>query len=158
MVKRRVTGRVVLAIVGFFLLIQLVPYGRSHANPPVTRAIKWNSPRTARLFAQACQDCHSNLSSWRWYDSIAPASWLVQHDIDDGRQRLNVSEWNRGQPDVSEVVQAITSGSMPPIQYKLVHSGGRLSDAQRRQLARGIELTYKRDRPPIRPGGGEQGD
>ena len=141
--------------IALLALIQLVPYGRSHANPPVTHAVKWDSPRTAKLFSQACQDCHSNLTSWRWYDSIAPASWLVQHDIEDGRQRFNVSEWNRGQPEVGEVVRAITSGSMPPIQYKVVHSGGRLSQAERRLLAHGIAATYKKDPPPVRRDRGE---
>ena len=149
MVKRRVRGRLLLGAIALFALIQLIPYGHTHGNPPVARAVKWDSPQTAKLFSQACQDCHSNLSDWRWYDSIAPGSWLVQHDIEDGRQRLNVSEWNRGQPDVREVVNAITSGQMPPFQYKLVHAGGRLSDVQRRLLARGIEATYKKDPPPI---------
>jgi mono/diheme cytochrome c family protein len=139
---------VVLGVVALALLIQLVPYGRSHGNPPVTRAVRWDSPRTAALFKQACQDCHSNLSSWRWYDQIAPASWLVEHDIQDGRQRLNVSEWNRGQPDVAEVMRAITGGSMPPLQYKLVHAEGRLSKKQRQALAAGIAATYKKDPPP----------
>jgi mono/diheme cytochrome c family protein len=149
--KRHLAVRLVLGLVAVLVLIQVVPYGRSHANPSVKRAVKWDSPRTAKLFAQACQDCHSNLTDWRWYDSIAPASWLVQHDIEDGRRRLNVSDWQRGQPDVGEVIHAITSGSMPPLQYKLVHAGGRLSQAQRRELARGIRATFRKDPPPIRP-------
>ena len=154
MLERHAALRIALGAVALLALIQLVPYGRSHANPPVTRSVKWDSPRTAKLFAQACQDCHSNLTDWRWYDSVAPASWLVQHDIDDGRGRMNVSEWNRGQPDIGEVIQSITSGSMPPLQYKLIHSGGRLSQAQRRELARGMSATYKKDPPRLERGQG----
>lgn len=154
MTKRKVSGRIVMGVVALFALIQLIPYGRSHANPPVTKAVRWNSPRTAKLFAQACQDCHSNLSNWRWYDNIAPGSWLVENDIQGGRHNLNVSEWDKPQPDVSEVVQAIESGGMPPIQYKLVHPGGRLSQTQRKQLAEGFVATYKKDPPRIRAGRG----
>ena len=148
--SRRHVARGALGLVVLLLLIQLVPYGRSHANPPVTRAVRWDSPRTKELFAQACQDCHSNLSSWRWYDDIAPASWLVEHDIEDGRRRLNVSEWNRGQPDLGEVLHAINGGGMPPIQYKVVHAGGRLSSAERAALAKGMAATYRKDPPRVR--------
>src|SRR5437588_12926711 len=69
MTRRKVRKRGLLGLVALFLLIQLVPYGHSHANPPVTKAVRWSSPATGKLFAQACQDCHSNLSSWRWYDN-----------------------------------------------------------------------------------------
>lgn len=147
MPKRKLLGRVVAGVIALLLLIQLVPYGHSRANPPVTRAIKWDSAGTARLFAGACQDCHSNLSSWRWYDKIAPASWLVQNDIVGGRNNLNVSQWDRRQPDVAEVVRTIRSGGMPPLQYKIAHVRGRLSQAERDALARGFEATYRADPP-----------
>ena len=151
--------RLVLIGVALLLVAQLIPYGRSHANPPIGRTVRWDSPRTKALFNQACQDCHSNLTDWRWYDKIAPASWLVQHDVEDGRGRLNVSEWKRsqGQPDIREVERVILSGSMPPIQYTVVHSGGKLSDVQKRELARGLAATYKKDPPKAVQAGGEDG-
>lgn len=147
MSKRKLLARVAIGLAALLVLIQFVPYGHSRANPPVTRAVRWNSPETAKLFAGACQDCHSNLSDWRWYDKIAPGSWLVQNDIQGGRERLNVSSWNQPQPDVAEVVRQIRSGSMPPLQYKIAHAGGRLSQSQRDALARGFEATYKSDPP-----------
>jgi mono/diheme cytochrome c family protein len=144
---------VAIGVLVLLVLIQFVPYGHSWSNPPVTQAVKWDSPETARLFAAACQDCHSNLSNWRVYDKVAPASWLVQNDIDGGRRRLNVSTWDKGQPDVQRVVEAIQSGSMPPLQYKIIHPAGRLSTQQRNALARGFEATYRKDPPPLRRGG-----
>src|SRR5690349_12349765 len=150
--------RIVVLGVPLLVLIQLVPYGRSHANPSVTRAARWDSQRTKELFAAACQDCHSNLTNWRWYDSIAPGSWLVQHDVEDGRKRLNVSEWNQPQPNLQEVERVILGGGMPPIQYKLIHPGGRLSQAQRRELARGMAATYRKDAPSIRADGRDGSD
>jgi mono/diheme cytochrome c family protein len=153
MTKRHVTVPIQIGLVALLVLIQFVPYGHSRANPPVTRAVKWDSPETAKLFAGACQDCHSNLTDWRWYDKIAPASWLVQNDIDGGRNHLNVSEWNKAQPDIGQIVRVIRGGGMPPLQYKIMHSGGRLSTQQRNALARGFERTYRKDPPPIRRGG-----
>src|SRR3954465_3308960 len=146
MSKRSLFGRALVAVVVLFALIQFVPYGRSHANR-ATRPVKWDTPKTAQLFRGACQDCHSNLTDWRWYDKVAPGSWLLQHRIAGGRATLNASSWNQHQADVSEVVEKIKSGEMPPLQYKLIHPAGRLSSSQRNALARGMEATYKKDPP-----------
>jgi mono/diheme cytochrome c family protein len=147
MTKRRSAARIALGVVALFVLIQFIPYGHSHANPRVTRAVKWDSPRTQQLFQGACQDCHSNLSHWRWYDKFAPGSWLVQNDIQGGRDNLNFSEWDKPQPDVGEVIAAIESGSMPPIQYKVAHAAARLSKTERARLEAGIRATYSADPP-----------
>ena len=60
-----------------FVLIQFVPYGRDHDNPPVTAEPDWGSPATLRLVRAACYDCHSNETEWPWYSNIARMSWLV---------------------------------------------------------------------------------
>ena len=41
--------RVLLFLGILFVLMQAVPYGRAHDNPPVTREPAWDSPRTAEL-------------------------------------------------------------------------------------------------------------
>jgi mono/diheme cytochrome c family protein len=153
MTKGRLATRVSLGALALLLLIQLVPYGRSHTNPPVTRAPHWNSAATERLVAGGCNDCHSNLTNWRWYSNVAPASWLVQRDVDGGRHHLNFSEWNKPQPSVDEVVRAIRDGGMPPVQYKIVHADARLSQSQRDALVRGVQATYRADPPPTRSHG-----
>ncbi len=51
---------VLLAGVVLFGLIQLVPYGRDHTDPPVVQEPKWDSPQTRQLAVRACFDCHSN--------------------------------------------------------------------------------------------------
>src|SRR5207244_12793447 len=50
----------VLALVGLFAVIQLLPYGRDHTNPPVTQEASWPTPRARRLAVDACYDCDSN--------------------------------------------------------------------------------------------------
>lgn len=145
--------RALVAGVVVFGLIQLVPYGRDHANPPVTREVKWDSPRTRALAAGACFDCHSNLTTWPWYSNVAPVSWLVYADVVGGRGALNFSEWDRPQDaDAQDVVEAVRSGSMPPFQYKPTHPAGRLSAAERDQLVAGLTKTLAAD-PPIAGGG-----
>ena len=87
--------RIALSLIGLLLLafvaIQLVPYGRDHDNPAVIAEPNWDSPQTRDLFMTACGDCHSYETEWPWYSNIAPVSWLVQHDVEEGREKLNFS-------------------------------------------------------------------
>jgi mono/diheme cytochrome c family protein len=140
--------RLVLAVLfAVFLVIQLVPYGRDHTNPPVTSAAQFDSAGTEQLVNQACGACHSNLTNWPIESNVAPFSWLIQHDVEGGREHLNFSEWDRGQPSIDELVQVINGGEMPPLQYKLLHSSARLSDAQKADLIAGLRKTYAADPP-----------
>jgi mono/diheme cytochrome c family protein len=140
-------GTVVLIAVGLFALIQLVPYGRAHDNPMPTASPRWDSPRTEKLFQGACGDCHSFRTTWPWYSQIAPSSWLVQNDVDGGREVFNVSEWDQPQPDVGEVVEQIDSGEMPPLQFKAIHGEARLSASEKDELIRGVQRTWANDPP-----------
>lgn len=142
-----------LAVVGLFLLIQLVPYGRDHNNPPVTRAAQWGDPQAEQLATQSCYDCHSNLTEWRWYSNIAPASWLVQSDVDEGRDSFNFSEWDKGAPELGEMSEQVSSGSMPPWKYTLPHPSASLSSSEKQTLIRGLESLYRTDPPPVIRGG-----
>ena len=118
-------GGVVLALA--FVAIQLVPYGRDHVNPPIGAEPTWDSPDTRALAKQACFDCHSNETEWPVYASIAPASWLVQHDVDEGRAVLNFSEWQRPQEEATKATEELLEGEMPPAAYLLMHAQARHS-------------------------------
>src|SRR4051794_1546658 len=146
-------GTIFVGLLAALLLLQLVPYGRSHANPRPSRPARFATAKDQQLFATACGDCHSDETRWPWYSNVAPMSWLVQHDVEDGRGEFNVSEWDRSQPDVGEVVEQVQSGGLPPWQYKLIHGDARLSKAQRTALAGALQRLYQRD-PPAAVGGG----
>lgn len=131
-------------LVGGFLLIQLVPYGRNHTNPPVLSEPNWDSPETRTLAATACFDCHSNETKWnRWYTQIAPASWLVQRDVEEGRQIVNFSEWDQnGKPrELGEIIESVQEGQMPPQQYLILHPEAKLTPDQVNQLVTGFRAT-----------------
>jgi mono/diheme cytochrome c family protein len=136
---------VVVVLVVCPLLLQLVPYGHSHTNPPVVSEPKWDSPQTRALAVRACFDCHSNETKWPWYTNIAPVSWLIQRDVDDGRRRLNFSDWGaptRGEArNPSEMGRAIQRGSMPPWFYLPPHPEAQLTQAEKDQLIQGLQTT-----------------
>jgi hypothetical protein len=152
-------GGLILLIIVFFVLIQLVPFGRTHVNPPVVQEPKWDSPQTRALAVRACFDCHSNETAYPWYSNVAPVSWLVQRDINEGRQRLNFSDINgtqrtRGGEDregggegfgggrrENEIGRVIQNGSMPPWYYIIQHPSASLSDQEKQQLIQGLQAT-----------------
>lgn len=139
--------QVALALVGLFILIQLVPYGRNHNNPPVVQEPAWDSPQTRELARRACFDCHSNETVWPWYSHVAPASWLIQHDVEEGRRKLNFSEWNRRQEELDEITEVIQKGEMPPIYYVLLHPEANLSQQEKEALIGGLRTTIRQSPP-----------
>lgn len=119
--KRWSFGRIVLVLVILVVVMQLVPYGRNHTNPPVVSEPNWDSPDTRALYKQYCFDCHSNETVWPWYSQIAPASWLVQRDVNEGRQKLNFSDLTFAGRKWAEVAEVLQEGEMPPPQYTIIH-------------------------------------
>ena len=129
-----------------FLLIQLVPYRVD--NPAVIREPSWDAPETRALAVAACFDCHSNESDPLWFERIAPVSWLITKDVEDGREELNFSEWGTaGQGDKSdEAAEVVREGEMPPGKYTWLglHGDARLSRDERARLADGLARTIAR--------------
>ena len=118
--------------------VQAVPYGRDHTNPPVRKEPIWDSPQTRELAVRACFDCHSNQTVWPWYSNVAPLSWLIQRDVDQGRRKTNLSEWDRPQKEADESAKTVRKGKMPPWYYPWA----RFSPTERQALIRGLEMTF----------------
>jgi mono/diheme cytochrome c family protein len=131
-----------LAALATLVLIQLVPYGRDHSNPPVANEPPWDSPETRRLFLATCGDCHSHETRWPWYSSIAPASWLMQYDVEEGRSELNVSRWGEGKQEGDEAAGMVREGEMPPWFYLPLHPEARLAPDQEQRLIAGLVATF----------------
>lgn len=124
------------------IVIQVVPYGRRHSNPPVVAEPSWD-PDTRALAERACFDCHSNQTRWPWYSDLAPVSWFVQHHVEEGREELNFSEWTRGGA-TDELAEVVREGEMPPRSYTLMHPSARLSAAEQAKLAHGLDALARR--------------
>lgn len=143
---RRITLIVVGVIVVVFVLFQIIPWGNivpafARTNPPVERQIQWDSPQTEQLMRTACFDCHSNETAWPWYTQIAPVSWLMAKDVNEGRKEFNLSA-TRTELEGDEMIEQIERGAMPPRLYTLMHPDANLSDQQKADLIAGIRATF----------------
>lgn len=131
------------AVILTAVAIQFIPYGKDYTNPPVMSEPQWDSPKTKALFNRACADCHSNETKYPWYSKIAPVSWLVMHDIEEGRETLNVSMLGlQKENKVKDAAEEVKEGEMPILPYIIAHPEARLSDAEKKELAEGLEKTF----------------
>jgi len=116
--------------------IQVVPVDRS--NPPTHDTPPFPA-EVVSILKTACYDCHSNETSWPWYAYVAPVSWLVTHDVNEGRAEMNVSGWSalperRQLHLIHECGEEVEEGHMPPSVYLPLHPEAKLSDADRATL------------------------
>ena len=134
---------VTISVILLGVVIQFVPYGKNHTNPQLVQEPKWDTPKTRVLFMRSCADCHSNETKWPLYSNVAPISWLVQHDVDEGREHFNVSNWlhqkkNKG----DEAAEEVREGDMPPLVYLPAHPEARLSETEKKELIDGLVKTF----------------
>jgi hypothetical protein len=132
---RRSWKNIFIFLVGIAAVIQFARPSRT--NPPVdpSREITTFHPATpvvSSALERSCNDCHSNRTAWPWYSDVAPASWLVAHDVSDGRSTLNFSEWGSysletRQKLLGEICESVKEREMPMPQYTLIHRNARLS-------------------------------
>lgn len=139
--RKRLMSAFLGGALALLLLIQVVPYGRDQANPPVRREPAWDSQQTRDLATRACYDCHSNQTAWPWYTRVAPVSWLAQYDVQKGRNELNFSEFDRPRQEARESAESVQEGEMPPWYYVLAHPDASLSPSERQALIRGLQAT-----------------
>lgn len=128
-----------IAAIGLFVLIQLVPVWLFQRNPPVRAEPTWTDPAALAVAQRACFDCHSNETVWPLYSRVAPVSWLVTYDVREGREELNFSRWDLlDAEDVGEVGEEIAEvfeeGEMPPRIYTLMHPEAVLTEAEQQLL------------------------
>jgi hypothetical protein len=127
-------------------VLQLVPYGRNHSNPPDGTLASFDSPGTEQLAKRACYDCHSNRTNWPWYSAIAPVSWRIQRHVDEGREKLNFTAFNAANADMADAAgeagETVTKGEMPPADYQLAHPESRLTAAEKQTLVAGLDRTF----------------
>jgi hypothetical protein len=108
-----------LALIVVLVAIQFIPV--TTVNPPVENDIP-TSPEVKTVLRRACYDCHSHETVWPWYSQIAPISWIIARDVQEGRAEVNFSTWNRysTQQQVKKLKESweeVAEGEMPPWFY-----------------------------------------
>lgn len=129
-------------VIGLLILIQFVPANLPEViseNP--NDLIQNNSfdKEIVTMLKNSCYDCHSNETVYPWYSYVAPVSFLVSRDTREGREELNLSEWNSFSKldklsAIDDIAEAIEYGEMPMKIYPITHPDAKLTDTDREQL------------------------
>jgi hypothetical protein len=135
---KKILGILILAGIALFVLIQVLPIGHDHSNPPVVQDAPWRTADAREVAKRACYDCHSNETTWPWYSNIAPLSWQIQRDVVEGRQKLNFSTWGQGEQETEEIAEVIQGEEMPPRTYLVLHPAAKLSPSEKEVLLQGL--------------------
>lgn len=139
-------GGAVVLVVAVLQLIRSAPTNPL-SDPSTSFEVVAKPPQeVASSLKRACYDCHSNQTAWPLYSYRAPASWIIAHDVNEGRAHLNFSEWTRpgpeGQtPHLGEVCEQMQAGKMPLRSYTLLHPQAKLS---RQEITAICELAVRK--------------
>jgi hypothetical protein len=130
--------RLALAVVAVTWLA-LVLLSPAPVNPAVDGRLRLEAhsavpAQVKGVLARACFDCHSDETRWPWYARLPPVSWLVAHDVAEGRGQMNFSRWDDynafDQADMlDKMCDLTTKKKMPLWQYRLGHADARLAEA-----------------------------
>ena len=91
---------------------------------------------SAHVLVRACGNCHSNHTDWPWYSHVAPVSWWIARDVREGRESLNLSEWEtysapQRRDKLESICGLISTGRMPPRQYRSMHPEAKLTEMEK---------------------------
>ena len=92
---------------------------------------------------------------WPLQSFVAPFSWMIARDVEQGRDELNFSTWDEDDGEADDAADAVADATMPPRRFVLAHPDAALSDAERQLLVDALEAM---DRARGGRGGGDGGE
>jgi hypothetical protein len=141
---RRWVKKIALGFVIVLVVAQLVPLKRDNPETDPSKTIfaqETVPPSLRTVFERSCEDCHSNHTVWPWYSYVAPASWIVAHDVHEARRHMNFSVWGdysakQKEEKLEDLCDEVSQGDMPDTKYLLIHRGARLKQSEREAICR----------------------
>jgi hypothetical protein len=85
-----------------------------------------------QVFVKKCYDCHSNNTHYAWYYNIQPIGWWMAHHVNEGKLRLDFSEFKtydakRANHKLEEISESVTEGWMPLDSYLWSHQDAKVT-------------------------------
>lgn len=103
-----------------------IDYFYNETNPPEDVKV---------ILKESCNDCHSDITRYPWYNNITPVNyWLASH-VKDGKKHFNISNWEgnsvkRKDHKFEELIEMVEEKEMPLNSYTWTHPEAKLTDAQ----------------------------
>lgn len=95
-----------------------------------------NTPENIKIILkESCNDCHSDVSRYPWYNNITPLNyWMAEH-VNDGKKHFNLSKWStysvkKKDHKLEELIEMVEEKEMPLASYTWTHTEAKLTDTQ----------------------------
>jgi hypothetical protein len=100
------------------------------------------------ILKTSCYDCHSNNTSYPWYNNIQPVAWWLNHHVEEGKREINFNEFasyqiRRQYKKMEEVIEQVKEDEMPLSSYTLIHKDAKLSQDQKLVLSNWADAIRK---------------
>lgn len=149
--KKPIFKLIAAGLVILFIIIQFFWTDKNNSTVIPVNAIEnhYNVPSDIRgLLKTSCYDCHSNNTTYPWYNTIQPVKWWLSGHIKEGKEHLNFDEFNsypvqKKLHKLDEVVETINNDEMPLSSYTMIHRKARLSDADKKEIASWVDRVKK---------------
>ncbi|WP_432416441.1 heme-binding domain-containing protein [Pseudalgibacter alginicilyticus] len=113
-----------------------IDYFYKETNPPEDVKI---------ILKESCNDCHSDITRYPWYNNITPINYWLNSHIENGKKHFNISNWEgnsvkRKDHKFEELIKMVEEKEMPLNSYTWVHSEAKLSDDQIKSVVNWAKL------------------
>tara|TARA_R110001583_G_scaffold54108_2_gene166160 strand:- start:1489 stop:1941 length:453 start_codon:yes stop_codon:yes gene_type:complete len=134
--------KIILFLFIAFVGIQFIPTTRNESTEILETDFtqSFEVPQNIQgLLKTSCYDCHSNNTSYPWYNKFQPVSWMLQNHVNNGKKELNFSEFgaysNRKQKSkFKSIISQIKDDEMPLFSYTLIHGDAKLSESDKKLI------------------------
>ena len=130
----------VLALIAF-IIIQFIPAEKNIQDDYtsiVTFEAETQMPENIKVIMRRdCYDCHSNQTTYPWYNKIAPANFFLADHVEEGKEHFNASAWEsyslkKKDHKLDELIEELEEGEMPLDSYTWIH--GDISQKEQESL------------------------
>jgi hypothetical protein len=141
-----------VSLVAVLVVIQLIRPDRTNPMVDGSRTLQAKIQVPADVDAilkRSCNDCHSYETRWPWYSNVAPASWLLASDVNEGREHMNFSDWALYDTDdaedlFEEIADEVRKGGMPLSSYTFLHGEAKLTEEDKRRIIDWAQAEHRR--------------
>ncbi len=118
--------------------VKVTPNNSGNKQYHISKAYP-TSYRVSQLLDHACNDCHSNTTTYPWYTHYQPFGMWIENHVEEGKEHLNFDEFTQYRPwkqyhKMEELVEVIEEDEMPMFSYTLMHEDAKLAPEDKQSL------------------------
>lgn len=105
------------------------------------------------IFKRSCFDCHSSQTQHPWYHQIPGIRQWMNHDISEAREHIDFEhDFPFGShaslsEDLDSIIEEIKDDDMPPLSYRIMHPGSKLTTAEKDKVKQWVDFTREKLKP-----------